>query len=165
MARARLEASPAKDPNLEARAKTVQQPATKRPAQKNLCPRPMAAAPSRRSEATRLAAVVPRAASPGIGEAPCGQGEDLMSRPSEYPVGTKRSGERGGLVGAIPEALCGEAPKGQPVIRRPRPRQHRNGPTVEEENRRSLGKAKDQSSSRWTRRGESDDGDLSPEPR
>ena len=25
---------------------------------------------------------------------------------------------RGGLVGAIPEALCGEAPKGQPVIRR-----------------------------------------------
>ena len=24
---------------------------------------------------------------------------------------------RGGLVGAIPEALCGEAPKGQPVIR------------------------------------------------
>ena len=83
------------------------------------------------------------------------------------PVGTKRSGERGGLVGLNPEALCGEAPKGQPMIRseslevvcveapqgqpmnhRPRPRQPRNNPTVEEEKRRSLGEAKDQLSSR-----------------
>ena len=68
-------------------------------------------------------------------------------------------------MGLSPEALCGEAPEGQPRNHRPRPRQPRNGPTVEKENRRSLGKAKDQSSSRWTRRGESDDGDLSPEPR
>ena len=35
------------------------------------------------------------------------------------PAGTCRwCGKRGGLVGMIPEALCGEAPKGQPVIRR-----------------------------------------------
>ena len=26
--------------------------------------------------------------------------------------------KRGGLMGAIPKALCGEAPKGQPMIRR-----------------------------------------------
>ena len=28
------------------------------------------------------------------------------------------NGKRGGLAGAIPEALCGEAPKGQLMIRR-----------------------------------------------
>ena len=64
-----------------------------------------------------------------------------------------------------PEALCVDAPQGQPVIHRPRPRQPRNGPTVVEEKRSSLGKAKDPPSSRWTRRGVSDGGDLSPEPR
>ena len=37
----------------------------------------------------------------------------------EYHGGTNTEDwNRGGLVGAIPEALCGEAPKGQPVIRR-----------------------------------------------
>ena len=54
---------------------------------------------------------------PGIGEAPCGQGEALLPLRSELPAGAKRSGERGGHVGAIPEALCGEAPKCQPMIR------------------------------------------------
>ena len=35
------------------------------------------------------------------------------------PGGTcRRSGRRGSLVGFNPEALCGEAPKGQPMIRR-----------------------------------------------
>ena len=36
---------------------------------------------------------------------------------SMLPGGTKRSGERGGLVGLNPEALSGEAPKGPPMIR------------------------------------------------
>ena len=40
-----------------------------------------------------------------------------------YPGGTsnKVCWKRGGLAGAIPEALCGEAPKGQPVDRRENP--------------------------------------------
>ena len=47
----------------------------------------------------------------------CGQGEDLLWWPSESPGGTNTtSGKRGSLVGAIPEALRGEAPKGQPMI-------------------------------------------------
>ena len=54
---------------------------------------------------------------PGIGEAPCGPGEALLWPQSELPVGAKRSGKRGGFVGLNPEALCGEAPKGQPMIR------------------------------------------------
>ena len=44
-----------------------------------------------------------------------------MSFPSatEYPVGTVATkGKRGSLVGAIPEAPSGEAPKGQPMIGR-----------------------------------------------
>ena len=46
-------------------------------------------------------------------------GEAHPSWRSRCPAGTGQSGGmRGGLVGAIPEALCGEAPKGQPVIRR-----------------------------------------------
>ena len=50
---------------------------------------------------------------------------------------------RGGLV---------EAPEGQPMIHRRHTRQLRKRPTVEEEKRRSLGKAKDPSS-RWMNKG------------
>ena len=46
------------------------------------------------------------------------QGEALLWHPREYPGGTTMMrGKRGGLTGAIPEALHGEAPKGQPMIR------------------------------------------------
>ena len=41
-----------------------------------------------------------------------------MKQQSGHLVGTPATnGRRGGLVGPIPEALCGEAPKGQPMIR------------------------------------------------
>ena len=41
-----------------------------------------------------------------------------MWQPSGHPVGTNATnGRRGGLVGLSPEALCGEAPKCQPMIR------------------------------------------------
>ena len=63
------------------------------------------------------------------------------------------------------EAVCAESPEGQPMNHRRHPRQPRNGPTVEVEKRRSLGKAKDPPSSRWMRRGVSDGGGRSPEPR
>ena len=66
---------------------------------------------------------------PGIGEAPCGPGVALPWQQSELPVGAKRSWTRGGLVGLIPEALCGEAPKSLPVIHRRRPSHPRNGQT------------------------------------
>ena len=69
------------------------------------------------------------------------QGEVLLWQSSEYPSGTNMvDGKRGSLVGAIPEALCGEAPKGQPMIRREnlevvcveapegQPRNHRHHP-------------------------------------
>ena len=55
---------------------------------------------------------------PGIGSpVPC-PGEALLWQPSMSPAGTcKRDGKRGSLVGSNHEALCGEAPKGQPMIR------------------------------------------------
>ena len=56
---------------------------------------------------------------PAIGESPRRRGEARPLPRSGCPAGTCRwCGKRGGLVGMIPEALCGEAPKGQPVIRR-----------------------------------------------
>ena len=54
-----------------------------------------------------------------IGEPACCPGEALLWQRSEPPDGT--SGccwRRCGLAGMIPEALCGEAPQGQPMIRR-----------------------------------------------
>ena len=69
---------------------------------------------------------------PCIGEAPCGLGEARLWLRSEFPVGTKRNGERGGLMGKNHEALCGEAPKGQPMIHRRHPRHPRNGPPGQE---------------------------------
>ena len=53
------------------------------------------------------------------GDLPRPRGEVRQSRWSMCPVGTSRLWwKRGGLVGLSPEALCGEAPKGQPMIRR-----------------------------------------------
>ena len=61
----------------------------------------------------------PREQGPGIGGPVCCQGEALLWRQSEYPDGTvKKRFARGSLRGQHPETLCGEAPKGQPMIRR-----------------------------------------------
>ena len=55
---------------------------------------------------------------PASGDAIRRRGEARPLRPSEYPVGTgKRSRMRGGLVVMSPEVICGEAPKGQPLLR------------------------------------------------
>ena len=68
--------------------------------------------------AMQLAAPLPSSV-PAIGDLPRPRGEARPLPPSRCPAGTgKRCRMRGGLVGAIPEALCGEAPKGQPVIYR-----------------------------------------------
>ena len=56
---------------------------------------------------------------PGTGDHGFFQEEARQWLPSAYPVGTDmKIGRRGGLTGQNPEALCGEAPKGQPKIRR-----------------------------------------------
>ena len=61
----------------------------------------------------------PPYSAPAIGEFPRSRGEARQLPPSRCLAGTgRRFGERGGLVGPSPEALCGEAPKGQPMIRR-----------------------------------------------
>ena len=50
---------------------------------------------------------------------PCQGAALLWHSAIEYPGGTVMvDWKRGGLMGAIPKALCGEAPKGQPMIRR-----------------------------------------------
>ena len=78
---------------------------------------------------------------PGTGNRGCSPGEALRRQKTEYPGGPDMaSGKRGGLTGAIPEALSGEAPKGQPMIRgetlkavcveapKGQPRNHRHRP-------------------------------------
>ena len=61
----------------------------------------------------------PPYSAPAIGEFPRSRGEARQLPPSRCLAGTgRRFGERGGLVGPSPEALCGEAPKGQLMIRR-----------------------------------------------
>ena len=61
----------------------------------------------------------PQEQGPGIGGPVCCPGEALLWQQSEYPAGTvKKLFARGSLRGLNPEALCGEAPKGQPMIRR-----------------------------------------------
>ena len=78
----------------------------------------------------------------GIGDPGCCRGEALQSRRSGHTGGAiGKNGRRGGLVGVIPRALCGEAPKGQPMIRgeslkavcveapQGQPRIHRRGPS------------------------------------
>ena len=55
---------------------------------------------------------------PRSGDPVCCPGEALPWQPLEYPGGTNTTkGKRGSLAGAIPEALCWEAPKVQPMIR------------------------------------------------
>ena len=55
---------------------------------------------------------------PRTGDPTCCRGEAALSLSAKYPGSTNiTSGNGGGLVGAIPEALCGEAPKGQPMTR------------------------------------------------
>ena len=110
--------------------------------------RPPGWGPDRRSEPRWFTSALPRRPSPGphepgywrprffdqeqpsnwqpppcrtkaIGRVSRRRGEALPSRRSRCPAGTGKSGGmRGGLVGLSPEALCGEAPKGQPLIRR-----------------------------------------------
>ena len=124
----------------------------------------------------------PRKAVHGIGVPARCRGEALLWQPSGHPVGTNATnGRRGGLVGPSPEALCGEAPKGQPVIRReslvvvcveapqgqpmihrPHPRQVVRRPMREEPGRRVKRRAP--RSSPWTRAGKKESGDPSPEP-
>ena len=54
---------------------------------------------------------------PMIGDPGSFREEARQWRPSEDPIGAnKKVGKRGGLVGSNPETLCGEAPKGQPMI-------------------------------------------------
>ena len=49
-----------------------------------------------------------------IGCAGCSPGEDRMRQRAEFPIGTiEKRGEQGSLVGSFPEALCGEAQRGQ----------------------------------------------------
>ena len=112
----------------------------------------------------------------------CCPGEAPLWQPGKNPVGTDmKGGKRGGLAGAIPEALCGDAPKGQPMIRREpleadcveapkgQPRNHRRHPkrlvlrpTGERQERDP--KTKDPQLSRLTRRGKREIGDHSPDP-
>ena len=68
---------------------------------------------------------------PGIPDLTRCLGEALRLQQSGHPVGTNATnGRRDGLVGAIPEALCGEAPEGQPRIHRRHPRQVARRPTT-----------------------------------
>ena len=86
------------------------------------------------------------------GDPTCFQGEALQWQRSEYPGGTNMAkGKRGSFAGAIPEALRGEAPKGQPMIHgetlevvcveapEGQPRNHRRHPR--QVMRRPMGKA------------------------
>ena len=107
----------------------------------------------------------------------CCRGEAIRWPPAtKYPGGTVTTkGKRGGLVGTNPEALSGEAPQGQPMIRgetleavcvespkgQPRnhrrpPKQVRRRPMGEEPERRD--KRRDPRSSRCTKAGKSEHG-------
>ena len=67
VARARLAASPANEPGLEERTKTVPRPAAEIPRSKNAGHRPVDAEQPRRSQTTNgVAAAVPRVASPTL---------------------------------------------------------------------------------------------------
>ena len=119
---------------------------------------------------------------PGTGNRGCSPGEALRRQKTEYPGGPDMaSGKRGGLTGAIPEALSGEAPKGQPMIRgetlkavcveapKGQPRNHRrhservmSRPTRGKGERRR--KTKDPWSSQWKRTAEKENGGCSPGP-
>ena len=134
----------------------------------------------RDGERTRYS--TPQAQPQGIGSPASCPGEALLWGQSEYLVGTgRRCGKRGGLGGKYPEALCGEAPKGQPEIRREnleavcaeapqgQPRKHRphskkphgTRPTGAEQGRL---RRKDPPSSRWRKVGERESGDSSRVP-
>ena len=113
----------------------------------------------------------PQEKGPGIGGPVCCPGEALLWQQSEYPAGTvKKLFARGSLRGLNPEALCGEAPKGQPVIRREnleavngeapkgQPRNHgcqakqlETKPRGKELERLGPRQREDPQSSRWTR--------------
>ena len=61
----------------------------------------------------------PQRVTPRTGDPVCCPGEALLWQPSESPDGpAKKDCAGGSLAGQNPEALCGEAPKGQPKIRR-----------------------------------------------
>ena len=109
-------------------------------------------------------------------------GAAIRWQPIRVPDGTNTANwKRGGLMEAIPEAFCQEAPKGQPVIRREtlvavsveapkgQPRNHRRHPkqvilrpTGEEEERKE--KTKGPQSSRLTKTGKKGRGVSSPDP-
>ena len=66
-----------------------------------------------------IGSVKPQELAVKTGDPKCCPGEALRWQLFKYPGGTNlTSGKRGGLVGSNPEALCGEAPEGQPEIRR-----------------------------------------------
>ena len=93
----------------------------------------------------------------GIGVPTRCQGEALPWQSSRHPVGSSTTdGKRGGLVGAIPEALCGKAPKGQPMIHRRHPRQVARRLSGEKPERRKT------QSSQWTRIGKNEYGVALP---
>ena len=81
----------------------------------------------------------------------------------KYPGGTvMTNGKRNGLTGAIPKALCGEAPQGQPRNHRCNPKQVMLRPTGQiGQKERQI--PKDQPSSQWRRTGTREGGGNSLE--
>ena len=91
--------------------KTVRRPTAEIPRPKNPCPRPVAAAHPRRSEAKRLAAAVPRAASPTLERLHAAQERlSLGHNPSSPSEPTRRMGEAAASLELSP----------RPSVRRPR---------------------------------------------
>ena len=114
----------------------------------------------------------------GIGSPVSCPGEVLLWQSSKYPGGTTMAnGKRGNLVGAIPEALCVEAPEGQSMIRgenleavcveapQGQPRNHRHhpkqvmgGPTGERREKEKRQPINGPPSSLWTKVAKNEDG-------
>ena len=81
-------------------------------------PEPRREDPSRGHASPATGGRPPRSV-PAIGDSGRRREEARPFRPSWCPAGaSKRCRMRGGFVGLSTEALCGEAPEGQPVIRR-----------------------------------------------
>ena len=99
----------------------------------------------------------------GIGDPmPC-PGVARPLRRSRSPAGTNTADwKRGGLIGAIPEALCGEAPKGHPMFHRRRTNRAVRRPMGEKPEKRVKRRAP--RSSPWTKTAVNGSGDRSPDP-
>ena len=159
---------PAREEAKKKRTETVRQPAAEKNVPKNTPCAATAALLLRRPEMGGGGSgnVHPQEPVHKIGCSRSCREEALRWRRSSTPLARSCGLERGGLVGAIPEALCGEAPQGQPRNHRPRPRKTHCARPMEEERsnrrRRKEGLA-DPPSSQSRRVGRRDSGGRSRE--